>query len=295
MLLDGARLASAVSGTVGVERHLITFLGQAAHAGSTPMRLRQDSLAAAARASLAIRESAIAHNGVATVGRMHSTPGVITAVAGRTEMQLDQRHLDPGELAAMLAEALEACRSGAEEFNCTVEVRNVFSVPPTPFDPALVEMARVSVEQAGGGAHEPIPSGPLHDATEIGRVVPTAMIFAQSDPPISHAAIEDSSERGAQRRDRRVRADRESGAGKSRRNHVTGSGVDHELRSRLADRSPATRDWTVTVSLFATLNEMYGNRTICGIGRGDSKSVSAQCRPLARTPRAPRAYSSPVR
>jgi hydantoinase/carbamoylase family amidase len=194
VLLDGGRLASAVSGTVGVERHLITFLGQAAHAGSTPMRLRQDSLAAAARASLAIRESAIAHNGVATVGRMQSTPGVITAVAGRTEMQLDQRHLEPVELAAMLAEALEACQASAEEFSCTVEVRNVFSVPPTPFDSGLVELARVSVEQAGGGAHEPIPSGPLHDATEIGRVVPTAMIFAQSDPPISHTAIEDSSE-----------------------------------------------------------------------------------------------------
>ena len=194
VLLDGARLASAVSGTVGVERHLITFVGQAAHAGSTPMRLRQDSLAAAARASLAIRESAIAHNGVGTVGRMHSTPGVITAVAGRTEMQLDQRHLDPVELAAMLSEALEACQRSAEEFNCTVEVRHVFSTAPTPFDARLVEMAQVGVEQAGGGAHEPIPSGPLHDATEIGRVVPTAMIFAQSDPPISHASIEDSSE-----------------------------------------------------------------------------------------------------
>jgi N-carbamoyl-L-amino-acid hydrolase len=194
VLLDGARPASAVSGTVGVERHLITFLGQAAHAGSTPMRLRQDSLAAAARASLAIRESAIAHDGVGTVGRMQSTPGVITAVAGRTEMQLDQRHLDPVELAAMLAEALDACQRAAEEFKCTVEVRNVFSAPPTPFDPRLVEMARVSVEQAGGGAHDPIPSGPLHDATEIGRIVPTAMIFAQSDPPISHAAIEDSSQ-----------------------------------------------------------------------------------------------------
>jgi N-carbamoyl-L-amino-acid hydrolase len=195
VLLDGGRLASAVSGTVGVERHLITFVGQAAHAGSTPMRLRQDSLAAAARAALAVRESAIAHNGVATVGRMQSTPGVITAVAGRTEMQLDQRHLDPIELAAMLEEALQACRSGAEEFNCTYEVRNVFSAPPTPFDKRLVQMATASVEQAGGEAHEPIPSGPLHDATEIGRVVPTAMIFAQSDPPISHAAIEDSSER----------------------------------------------------------------------------------------------------
>jgi N-carbamoyl-L-amino-acid hydrolase len=194
VLLDSGRLASAVSGTVGVERHLMTFVGQAAHAGSTPMRLRQDSLAAAARAALAVRESAIAHGGVGTVGRMNSTPGVITAVAGRTEMQLDQRHLDPNELAAMLAEAREACRDAAAEFNCTLEVRDVFSVPPTPFHGALVELARSSIEQAGGDGRDAVPSGPLHDATEIGRVVPTAMIFAQSNPPVSHAAIEDSPE-----------------------------------------------------------------------------------------------------
>jgi hydantoinase/carbamoylase family amidase len=194
VLLDGGRLACAVSGTVGVERHLMTFTGQAAHAGSTPMRLRQDSLAAAARAALAIRESAINHGGVATVGRMHATPGVITAVAGTTEMQLDQRHLDRDELAAMFAEARDACRSAAEEFNCTVEERDVFRATPTPFDRALVELVRTSVLQAGGDGGESIPSGPLHDATEIGRVVPTAMIFAQSDPPISHASIEDSPE-----------------------------------------------------------------------------------------------------
>ena len=195
VLLDGGRLACAVSGTVGVERHLMTFTGQAAHAGSTPMRLRQDSLAAGARAALAIRESAISHGGVATVGRLHASPGVITAVAGSTEMQLDQRHLDPDELAAMFAEAQQACRSAAEEFNCTVEPRDVFRAAPTPFDATLVELARSSVQDAGGDAGEPIPSGPLHDATEIGRVVPTAMIFAQSDPPISHASIEDSPER----------------------------------------------------------------------------------------------------
>jgi hydantoinase/carbamoylase family amidase len=195
VLLDGDRLAAPVSGTFGVERHLVTFDGQAAHAGSTPMRLRRDSLAAAARAALEIRESAIAHGGVATVGRMQSTPGVITAVAGRTEMQLDQRHLDPTELAAMFAEAQDACRNAAEEFNCTFEVRRVFGATPTPFHPTLVGIAGESVEQAGGDAGGPIPSGPLHDATEIGRVVPTAMIFAQSDPPISHASIEDSPER----------------------------------------------------------------------------------------------------
>ena len=158
------------------------------------MRLRQDSLAAAAQAALLVRDSAIAHDGVGTVGRMQSTPGVITAVAGRTEMQLDQRHLDPRELASMYARR-SPHREAAGQFNCTVEVRDVFKATPTPFDARLVELARASIDEAGGGANDPIPSGPLHDATEIGRVVPTAMIFAQSDPPISHAAIEDSSER----------------------------------------------------------------------------------------------------
>ena len=192
VLLEQGRLASAVSGTFGVERHLMTFTGQAAHAGSTPMAMRRDSLAAAARSALAIRESAITHGGVATVGRMDSVPGVVTAVAGRTEMQLDQRHLDADALAAMLEDAIGACRSAADEFGCTLEIRKVFRAAPTLFHPALVEIAQAAVREAGGGDGEPIPSGPLHDATEIGRVVPTAMIFAQSDPPISHASIEDS-------------------------------------------------------------------------------------------------------
>jgi len=194
VLLETGRLASAVSGTVGVERHLVTFTGQAAHAGSTPMLMRRDTLAAAAQAALEIRASAIKLGGVATVGRMHSTPGVITAVAGETEMQLDQRHLDAGALAAMLGEAEASCRGAAEAFGCEVEIRTVFRATPTPFDSELVAIARAAVGEAGGGDGAPIPSGPLHDATEIGRIVPTAMIFAQSDPPVSHAAIEDSPE-----------------------------------------------------------------------------------------------------
>ncbi len=192
VLLDAGRLASAVSGTVGVERHLITFTGQAAHAGSTPMHLRRDTLAAAAQAALAIRQTAIDRGGVATVGNLSSTPGVITAVAGRTEMQLDQRHLDPATLAAMLADALTACRAAADAFGCTLDVKRVFAAAPTHFHPALVGAARAAIADAGGGYGDPIPSGPLHDATEIGRILPTAMIFAQSDPPLSHAAIENS-------------------------------------------------------------------------------------------------------
>jgi hydantoinase/carbamoylase family amidase len=194
VLLDTGRPASAVSGTVGDERYLIQFHGQAAHAGSTPMRLRRDTLAAAATAALAIREVGIRHDGVTTVGSMRSEPAVITAVAGETEMMLDLRHLDAATLATMLEECLEACERAAAEFDCTVEPRRVFGATPTPFHPQLIDLARAAVADAGGGDGPPLPSGPLHDATEIGRLVPTVMIFAQSDPPISHTAVEDSPE-----------------------------------------------------------------------------------------------------
>jgi N-carbamoyl-L-amino-acid hydrolase len=194
VLLDSGRLASAVSGTFGDERYLIQFSGQAAHAGSTPMRLRRDTLAAAATAALAIREVGIRHEGVTTVGSMRSEPGVITAIAGETEMMLDLRHLDADALATMLRECLEACDEAAAKFDCTVESRRVFGATPTPFHPDLVQIARAAVADAGGDDGPPIPSGPLHDATEIGRRVPTVMIFAQSDPPVSHTDVEDSTE-----------------------------------------------------------------------------------------------------
>ena len=115
VLLDTGRLASAVSGTFGDERYLITFKGQSAHAGSTPMRLRRDSLAAAATAALEIREVGIRHDGVCTVGAMTADPGVITAIAGSTEMMLDLRHLDADTLATMLEENLDACRARGRE------------------------------------------------------------------------------------------------------------------------------------------------------------------------------------
>jgi N-carbamoyl-L-amino-acid hydrolase len=194
VLLDGGRLASAVSGTFGDERYLVRFTGQAAHAGSTPMRLRRDALAAAATAALAIREVGIRHDGVCTVGAMHAEPGVITAVAGACDMMLDLRHLDADVLAAMLRDNLEACEAAAREFDCEVEFRRVFGATPTPFHPRLIELARAAVAESGGDDGPPIPSGPLHDATEIGRLVPTVMIFAQSDPPLSHTAVEDSPE-----------------------------------------------------------------------------------------------------
>jgi hydantoinase/carbamoylase family amidase len=185
--------AATVLGTCGVERHTAVFTGQAAHAGATPMALRRDSFAATARAALAIREVGFRHDGVCTVGGATSEPGVVTAVAGRTEMLLDQRHLDPGELAAMLAEAREACEGAAADHGCELELRHVWSIPPIPFDDRLIEIARAAVVEAGG-KDTAIPSGPLHDAAEMARLLPTVMLFSSSSPPVSHTKEEDTPE-----------------------------------------------------------------------------------------------------
>jgi hydantoinase/carbamoylase family amidase len=185
--------AAAVLGTCGVERHVGVFTGQTSHAGATPMGLRRDSFAATAQAALDIREVGFRHDGVCTVGGATSEPGVVTAVAGRTEMLLDQRHLDPDKLAAMLSEAREACERAAADHGCEVELRHVWSIPPIPFDDRLIELARGAVVEAGG-KDTAIPSGPLHDAAEMARLLPTVMLFSSSSPPVSHTKEEDTPE-----------------------------------------------------------------------------------------------------
>jgi hydantoinase/carbamoylase family amidase len=185
--------AATVLGTFGVERHEAVFTGQTAHAGATPMGLRRDTFSATAQAALAIREVAFKHAGVCTVGRATSEPGVITAVPGRTEMLLDQRHLDPDALAAMLSEARAACEQAADDHGCEVELKHVWSIPPIPFDDRLIAMARQAVVDAGGN-DTAIPSGPLHDAAEMARLIPTVMIFSSSSPPVSHTKEEDTPE-----------------------------------------------------------------------------------------------------
>jgi hydantoinase/carbamoylase family amidase len=186
--------AAAVLGTVGVERHLVVFTGQAAHAGSTPMEDRRDSFAAAAQAALAIREIGLrTEGGVCTVGGATSEPGVVTAVAGRTEMLLDQRHIDADALARMLDEAREACQRAAAAHGCTAELQHLWRIPPIPFDDRLIALARQAVVESGG--HDiAIPSGPLHDAAEMARLLPTVMIFSKSSPPVSHTREEDTPE-----------------------------------------------------------------------------------------------------
>jgi beta-ureidopropionase / N-carbamoyl-L-amino-acid hydrolase len=195
-VLEGLGLPlGVVLGTKGVERHAITFHGQEAHSGSTPMNVRRDALAAAAKLALEIRTIAGKHpDAVCTMGSVKTFPGIVTAVVGRCEATLDQRDLDAGILAAMCTEAREASERFAHEEGCTVEWSRIWSIEPIAFHPSLVSFCESAVTETAGTARR-MPSGPLHDAAEVARAgIPTAMMFVQSLRGISHNKIEDSRE-----------------------------------------------------------------------------------------------------
>ena len=182
-----------VLGTKGVERHAITFHGQEAHPGSTPMVVRRDALAAAAKLALEIRPIARKHpDAVATMGSVKTFPGIVTAVVGRCETTLDMRDLDADVLASMLAEAQDASQRFAAEEGCTVEWAKIWSIEPIPFDPQLIELCGQAVQETAGKSHQ-LPSGPLHDAAEVARAgIPVVMMFTQSLNGLSHNPAENT-------------------------------------------------------------------------------------------------------
>jgi allantoate deiminase len=187
-----------VLGTFGVERHMLRFVGQAAHSGSTPIPMRRDAFLAAAETALACREIARRHSRpdagvVCTVGIVKTEPGIVTAVPGVCEMSLDQRALDPGVLARMLDEAKAASQQAARENNVSVEWRTLWRIEPRPFDPRLIELCAQAVRDVTGDAPR-LPSGPLHDAAEMVPYMPTVMMFAYSSNGLSHCKEEDTPE-----------------------------------------------------------------------------------------------------
>src|SRR5260221_4462073 len=185
-----------VLGTFGVERSRVTWRGQAAHAGSTPMDRRRDALAGAAKLALAIRDIAreVGDGAVCTSGGVVCRPGIVTSVVETAEQLLDQRHLNPESLARLLSLAKEASERFAREEDVEVSWERIWNIEPILFDDALIELADESIREVCGTSLS-LPSGPLHDAAEVARAgVPTVMIFVQSLRGLSHTKLEDTKE-----------------------------------------------------------------------------------------------------
>jgi N-carbamoyl-L-amino-acid hydrolase len=192
------RPTGAVVGTYGVERHVLRFVGQAAHSGSTPIAMRRDAFLAAAETALACRDIARRHSTpaagmVCTVGTVRVEPAIVTAVPGVCEIALDQRALDSATLQQALADAQEAAARAAAANGVAVEWRHVWRIDPCRFDPRLVDLCAEAVQEATGHAPR-LPSGPLHDAVEMGRIMPAVMMFAMSSNGLSHCKEEDTPE-----------------------------------------------------------------------------------------------------
>jgi allantoate deiminase len=187
-----------VLGTFGVERHLLRFVGQAAHSGSTPIPMRRDAFLAAAESAIGFREIARKYTTptarvVCTVGTVKVEPGIVTAVPGACEISLDQRALDAAVLERMLADAREVSSKAARDNNVTVEWKRIWSIEPRPFHPQLIQLCTDAVREVTGDAPL-LPSGPLHDAAEMVPHMPVVMMFAYSSNGLSHCKEEDTPE-----------------------------------------------------------------------------------------------------
>ncbi len=194
VLLDLNLPLGAVLGTFGVERHAITFRGQAAHSGSTPMNRRKDAFLAAGKMSREIYAIAERHGGVCTIGSCVTKPGIVTSVVEECRITLDQRHLDAPALARMLQDARDASEKFASEGKVQVAWDRLWQIEPVLFNQTLIGFCDDAINETCGQRHR-LPSGPLHDAAEVARAgVPTVMMFVQSLHGISHNKIEDTKE-----------------------------------------------------------------------------------------------------
>ena len=117
----------------------------------------------------------------------------MTSVVETAEQLLDQRHLDAGKLASMLARAQELVADGSRRRSAIeVDWERIWSIEPILFDETLIGFADEAIREVAGTSHR-LPSGPLHDAAEVARAgVPTVMLFVQSLRGLSHTKLEDT-------------------------------------------------------------------------------------------------------
>ncbi|CUH94873.1 hypothetical protein P22_0939 [Propionispora sp. 2/2-37] len=184
---------ACVYGITGCERHYITFKGQAAHAGSFPTLMRQDAFLAAAQASLAFKQIALKYDAVCTVGKVSVKPDVVTIVPEECVISLDQRSIDPEALAKMHAEAQAVAAKAASDQGVSVSWEKIWAIAPTIFDERLTKLCQEAVKEESGEATT-VYSGPLHDAAEMAKIVPTVMMFAMSERGLSHCKQENTAD-----------------------------------------------------------------------------------------------------
>ncbi|MBX3014155.1 MAG: Zn-dependent hydrolase [Caldilineaceae bacterium] len=172
-----------VQGIVGIRRYLVTFHGYANHAGTTTMDRRQDALVAAAPFITFVRDRAIAHGIVGTIGKLTVLPGAPNVIPGQVEVHLEIRGLDDAVLAEVETQLRHQAQTAGADFTLLSQK------PPVQADPGLLA-AIVEVCQEFGFSYLTLPSGAGHDAMNMAALCPMAMIFVPSQGGVSHSPDE---------------------------------------------------------------------------------------------------------
>jgi N-carbamoyl-L-amino-acid hydrolase len=191
VLEQSGQAIGVVQGVVGMSRRSITIHGQANHAGTTPMDMRQDALVAAAQVVLAVQEIALSmpSQPVATVGYLNVAPNAVNIVPGRVELQVDMRDLSKDCLDEMGRRLDQELRTIALSTNTEIQQAIGLCVEPTPAAPP-VQDAITQVCKELGFSHCHLPSRAGHDAMEMGRFTDMGMIFVPSQNGLSHSGQE---------------------------------------------------------------------------------------------------------
>lgn len=180
-----------VEGIVGITWQDVTVVGQADHAGPSPMALRHDALVAASQVIAAVDEipRTIDTVGVGTVGRLALEPNVINVIPGHVTLSVDFRHPDGAILERMAHELAERAAEVATTRGVSCKVNRFWTSEPTPFDPAVVRAVQEACDELEL-PHLRLWSGAGHDAKYMTDICPTGMIFVRSQGGLSHCEQE---------------------------------------------------------------------------------------------------------
>ena len=196
-VLDAAgESVGVVTGIVGLRQFSVTVTGQQNHAGTTPMAQRADAFAAAAQVSSLLPDrfaNIVTPQSVWTIGHIRVHPNASSIVPGRVEFTLQWRDIDADRLDRMEAAISEVLSEIAETSGCNIEaVRLRQDLTPVPMDEGLQRVLADAAEAVAPGRWRSMPSGALHDASNLARVLPVAMLFVPSIGGISHDFAEDT-------------------------------------------------------------------------------------------------------
>jgi len=196
LLEQQGKAVACVYGITGCQRQYITFKGQPSHSGS-PITMRHDAFLAAAQASLGFRVLGLKYDAYCTVGKVEVWPNVVTIFPGTCRISLDQRSIDEAVLVKVVQEGKKIAEEAAIEHGVEVSFESVWNNPPTIFSEKLVTLCKEAVAEETGDQTS-VFSGPLHDAAEIAKIVPSVMMFAMSSKGLSHCKEENTPDKELQ-------------------------------------------------------------------------------------------------